>query len=144
MTQGVNNFGSHSKGFLQKYKPKPPGKCLKLMALGTSCEAAWKDANAGYTAQVRASWGQSVQSCSVNNKKTTNVKDHIDLGLSHIVEATMQRWASAQQHLDLEHDDLGVSMVDIVYIFLTGRKDGSLDSRELCELGNASCSMHCC
>lgn len=56
----------------------------------------------------------------------------------------MQRWTSARQYLDLEHDDLGVSMVDTVYIFLTGGKDGSLHSRQPCELGNASCPMHCC
>ena len=92
----------------------------------------------------------------------THVKDHIDLGLSddyfdlglsddHIaiglsddVEATMQRQTSARQYLDLEHDDLGVSIVDIVYILLTGCEDGSLHSRQLCELGNASCPMHCC
>ncbi len=38
--------------------------CLKLMALGnsTSHEAAWIDANAGHTAQLKASWEQSVQS----------------------------------------------------------------------------------
>lgn len=70
--------------------------------------------------------------------------DHIDLGLSDGREATMQRQTSARQYLDLEHDDLGVSMVDIVYILLTGREDGSLHSRQLCELGNASCPMHCC
>ena len=74
----------------------------------------------------------------------THVKDSIDVELSDIVQAAMQRWTFARQYLDLEHDDLGVSMVDIVYIFLTGREDGSFHSRQLCELGNASCPMHCC
>lgn len=74
----------------------------------------------------------------------THVKDSIDLELSDIVQAAMQRWTFARQYLDLEHDDLGVRMVDIVYIFLTGREDGSLYSRQLCQLGNASCPMHCC
>ncbi|KAA6422681.1 MAG: hypothetical protein FRX49_07217 [Trebouxia sp. A1-2] len=50
----------------------------------------------------------------------THADDRTVLRLSDVMEAAMQRWTSARRHLDLEHDDLGVSMVDVVYIFLTG------------------------
>ena len=74
----------------------------------------------------------------------THADDRTVLRLSDVMEAAMQRWTSARRHLDLEHDDLGVSMVDVVYIFLTGGEDGSFHSRQLCQLGNASCPVHCC